>query len=45
MKRVPTDVVKDRSRRLTRMFEKWFPYKGMEGQILKVDRGRQTERE
>ena len=38
MRRVPTDVVKDRSRRLTRMFESWFPYKGMEGQILKVGR-------
>lgn len=36
MRRVPTSVVKDRSRRLTRLFESFDPYRGMEGQIYKV---------
>jgi threonylcarbamoyladenosine tRNA methylthiotransferase CDKAL1 len=38
MRRVPTSVVKDRSRRLTRLFESFDPYRGMEGQIYKVRR-------
>lgn len=33
MPRVPTHVVKDRSRRLTRLFEGFRPYAGMGGGV------------
>lgn len=36
MPKVPTHVVKDRSRRMTRLFEGFSPYAGMEGQEVDV---------
>ena len=36
MPRVPTRVVKDRSRRLTRLFEGFCPYEGMAGEEVDV---------
>lgn len=36
MPRVPTRVVKDRSRRLTRLFEGFRPYEGMAGEEVDV---------
>jgi threonylcarbamoyladenosine tRNA methylthiotransferase CDKAL1 len=36
MKRVPTNIVKDRSRRLTKVFESIVPYTYMVGQTVKV---------
>ncbi|TDH73617.1 hypothetical protein CCR75_004738 [Bremia lactucae] len=36
MKRVPTQVVKDRSRRLTKLFETFDPYSHMVGRTFKV---------
>lgn len=36
MKKVPSTVVKKRSRELTSVFESFTPYQGMEGQVLKI---------
>lgn len=36
MERVPTQVVKDRTRRLTKLFESYFPYEGRGEQLYKV---------
>lgn len=36
MKRVPTQVVKERSRRLTRLFEEFTPYEHLVGRVEKV---------
>ena len=36
MKRIPTQIVKDRSRRLTKLFESFDPYRGMIGETVKV---------
>ncbi|RRT47398.1 hypothetical protein B296_00042442, partial [Ensete ventricosum] len=36
MKKVPSTVVKNRSRELTTVFESFSPYQGMEGQIVRI---------
>lgn len=36
MKKVPSHVVKQRSRELTTLFESFEPYQGMEGRIERV---------
>lgn len=36
MKKVPSAVVKKRSRELTTVFESFTPYQGMEGQIVRI---------
>ncbi|KAJ4965567.1 hypothetical protein NE237_017416 [Protea cynaroides] len=36
MKKVPSNVVKKRSRELTSVFESFSPYEGMEGQVEKI---------
>jgi len=36
MKRIPTQIVKDRSRRLTKLFESFTPYEELVGQTVKV---------
>lgn len=36
MKKVPSTVVKKRSRELTYVFESFAPYQGMEGQIERI---------
>lgn len=36
MAKVPTRAVKDRSRRMTRLFEEFRPYAGMEGSEVDV---------
>ncbi|XP_043710947.1 threonylcarbamoyladenosine tRNA methylthiotransferase [Telopea speciosissima] len=36
MKKVPSNVVKKRSRELTSVFESFSPYQGMEGQVEKI---------
>lgn len=36
MKRIPTQIVKDRSRRLTRLFESFDPYRNLVGQTVAV---------
>lgn len=36
MKRVPTNIVKDRSRRLTKLFESFTPYEDLVGKCVKV---------
>ena len=42
LKRLPTEQVKERSRRVTKFFDSYFPYQGLEGGELKIlvtDRG------
>lgn len=36
MKRIPTQIVKQRSRQLSKLFESYFPYDGLEGQIYDI---------
>lgn len=36
MKKVPSNVVKNRSRELTSIFESFTPYAGMEGRIERI---------
>lgn len=36
MKKVPSNVVKQRSRKLTAVFESFTPYTGMEGKVERI---------
>jgi len=36
MKKVPSNVVKRRSRELTNVFESFTPYSGMEGKVERI---------
>jgi hypothetical protein len=37
MKRIPTQIVKNRSRKLTKLFESFTPYTTLVGQTMQVD--------